>query len=49
MRGRGCAGRVAAGLGSHGIHGLRIVLELRARGDDVDELPGLPFLTVTTT
>lgn len=47
--GRGAAARVTAGFGNHGIHGLRADDVVRARGDDVLELPALPFLTVITT
>ena len=47
--GLGAAARVTAGLGNHGIHGRRTVLVARVRGDEVLELPALPFFTVITT
>jgi hypothetical protein len=47
--GRGAGARVTAGLGNHGIHGLRTVLVARVRGDEVLELPARPFFTVITT
>ena len=46
--GRGCGARVAMGLGNHGIQGFFTVEDL-VRAALVDELPGLPFLTVMTT
>jgi hypothetical protein len=39
---------VATGLGNHGIQGF-LTVEVLVRAALVDELPGLPFLTVITT
>lgn len=47
--GRGADACVSAGLGNHGIQGLRTVLVARVRGDEVLELPARPFFTVITT
>lgn len=49
VAGRGTAARVTLGRGSHGIHGFRTVEVLRGRGDELVELPGVPFFTVITT
>ena len=49
MTGLGRGFAVETGFGSQGIHALRTVDVVRGLGDEVRELPGLPFLTVMTT